>query len=295
MANSIGRGIVALAGLADLAGTVLLVTSYHSHSDELSFLLELTFVMQALHVFTWFGALLVASGVPDKSFARMTFIAYIFAILLDATSSVLRIWVIGTSGLFLQVTMWASVSLFVADFLLLIFIWIEIKDKRPVDEMRDIRSPWTITIRTKILPLLWIIEVAAISLMLILYTAGLNRSSQFSKIILLEAPHLTLWLLHNAITGGFIATGGGIRVLGWITLGTLVSTGMALAGVAAMILRLYYIFLDVDSVSATMPIVMGWIQFSIGIVLFIVSVGQLLAYGSITQSESLEKEFSSAI
>lgn len=293
MSFLVTRSVLAFAGLIDLAASLLLIVSYHTHMTELTVALEFALLpWQALHVFSWFGSLLVSSGSPGRSFGQMMLAAYIGVILGDIISSFLRTFLVSGTTLFIQVTFWTTIALVFVDGVNLLFLWFTIvtSSGEEEDEEDKPREPWAQTLQRRILPWLWILELIFIALQIILYTIGLNRSPTFSRIILLEAAHAFIWLLHRVITGG-VMRDDGIRRTGWYWLGVLTSGALTLAGASGGAARIFYIITGRDETAVLLPnlgVVSGWLQFSFGLVLFAISLLQLLSLGSIMSSERPE-------
>lgn len=280
------RGVLAFTALLDLTASLLIVVSYHAHTAEMNLALEWAILpWQALHVFSWFGALLAASGSPGRSFGQMMLAAYIGVILGDIVSLLWRAFLVTGTALFIRVTFWTTLSLVFVDGVALLFLWLSIVTTPEGED--KMRSPWTQSLQRRVLPWLWIFELVFVGLQIFVYALGLNRSPAFSRIILFEAAHGFIWLLHRAVTGGVLRDDG-IRKLGWYWLGVLASGGLALAGAGASLLRIYYMLTDRDEPAALLSklaVVSGWLQFSFGVGLMITALLQLLTLGSIMSSE----------
>lgn len=293
MSAALTRALIAVAGLSDLGGTLLQIVSYHAHAAELTLAFEFALLpWQALHAFTWFGALIYSSGAPGRSFGQMMLGAYIGALLGDSISALLRAFIPRTST-FATVTFWNALALAFVDGAILLFLWLGVTTfpSRLSEGKKSGEDPWSRIVRRRALPWLWVLELLFAALLILTYAIGLNRSPEFSRVILLEAAHAFVWLLHRAITGGILRDDGMRDAPGWTWLGTLAAGALALTGASAGGLRLYYIFTDADSPATlipTLPIVWGWIQFGLGAALFAVSGLQAFGLASIRRAEDDE-------
>lgn len=287
------RGLLAIAGVVDLAASLLMLTSYHSHAVDATLLLDVAIILQALHVFSWFGTLLFASGGPGLSFGQMMLATYVFVFFLDVASFAVRAFV-PRDSLFSSVTFWTALGMAIDAGAAILFYWLAIKiaSSEGVEEEDEEkpREPWTQTLQRRLLPWMWVIEIVFAALQIGFWAGGLTRSAIFSRIVLFEAPHVFLWLLHRAITGGLLIDDS-VGDPGWIRLGTFVGAAMSIAGAAAAGFRFYYIFSGADETAAllpTLPIVWGWLQFGFGAALLLASLVQMVTLGSIATNERPE-------
>jgi hypothetical protein len=285
MSITFTRGLLGVAAVGDLAGSLLMLTSYHSHAADATLLLDVALTMQLLHAFSWFGALLFSSGSLGRSFGQMMLATYVFVFLLDVASYGVR-FAAPRDSLFVSVTFWTALALAIDAGVAALFTWLSITTA-PAEEDPGPRKPWTQTLQRQLLPWLWIAEIVFGALQLGFWAGGLTRSPAFARLVLFEAPHVFLWLLHRAITGGLVIDDG-VRKPGWIWLGKFVSALVALAGAAATALRLYYLFSDADEPAAlltTLPKVWGWLSFGFGAALLFVSFAQLILLESVMSNE----------
>lgn len=294
MSLSATRTFAVAIAIADLAGTILQVTSYHSHAESTTLLLEIALILHGLHAFTWFGALLAASGGPGRRFSQMIYMTYVGAAFFDFASVIVRLFVSAPWPLFAHVTFWGAGALLALDLVGALFFWLLLRGTRDENESEKRgRSD----VRTSVMPWLWMLEIILFALIIFTWAAGLNRSTLFARVILLETPHVFVWLLYRAITGGLV-TDDGVDKIGWIWMALVTSLGMSLLGAAATSTRLYYMFSDADSPPALLPVlhdVYGWIQLALGGALFAISLLQFFGFGSLMSSAPREIELSESL
>lgn len=290
------RAIATGIAIADLAGTVLQVTGYFTHAESAIMLLEIALVLHGLHAFTWFGAMLAASGGPGYRFTQIIFVTYIGAAFADFASVVVRLFVSAPWSLFVSISFWTAVGLVAVDLIAATFLWLTrrgmAREKRLVGDERE-----GDTIRTSVLPWLWIVELILVALIVFTWAAGLNRSAAFARVIVLETPHVFVWLLHRAVTGGLV-TDDGIREVGWIWAALAVTTSTMMLSGAASIARFYYMVSDADGPPGLLPVlhdVYGWIQFGLGTALFLVALAQFFGLGGLLSTAPKRVELAESL
>ena len=299
MSFSTTRTIIAIAALADLTATMMIIISYHEHASDLNFTLEFTVLpWQVLHVFSWFGALLYSTGGLDQAFGRVMLGTYIGVLFGDIISLLLRIFLVPNSVFFIQIAFWATLILCLVDLMMQLFLWISVittdivgddeteeeDEDGPVVENTPKISRYTKP-RDRTLSWLWIFELILIISLFFVYSLGLNRSPSFSRIIMLEALHAFIWLLHLAIAERNVHEN---HEKEWYRFSEMFSALMVISGVCATILRSYYIFTDSDEPATLIPslvIYSGWIQLSLGTGLLAVSLAQFLVLAPLTSKK----------
>ena len=262
-------------GLADLSVSAIQLSIHQI--EPRTFLRDIALSFQFLHLFSWFGAMLSASSSFSAEFVFSIFATYFIACIADGISIAIRLWDQSKSPSAL-IELGISFAWIIIDIAAVILLWLIgtlLKAKNKEHEQRN----WLQAVKQRLLPLLYILEMIFTTLMFLLFAAGINRSTLYSRILIFEVPHTFVWLLHRAVVGSPTANDG-IDDPRWIRFGILISFILSIFGIIALTLRIYYEATADDQPAillTQLPLIAGWIQLTLGSALLIISLLQLMS------------------